>query len=56
MQLCVVTAEPVKDCVRLLDTGPLGVWVVDTEGALTPLKPRAIWQLFLTLSGGSRPI
>jgi hypothetical protein len=63
MQMCIVTAEPTRDCVRLLDTGGTGVWVLNTEGGgtggtasaeevvtLTPLTPRALWHLFLTLT------
>lgn len=71
MQMCVVTTEPTKGCVRLLDTGGAGVWMLNTEGegaggtasaeevaTLTPLTPRAVWQLFLTLTvsfGARRP-
>lgn len=52
MQICVITTEPTRDCIRLLDTGRTGVWVVHTEGdtaTLTPLPPRAVWQIFLIL-------
>ena len=70
MQMCAVTAEPAKDCVRLLDTGT-SAWMLNTEGegaggtasveevaTLTPLTPRAVWQLFLALTvsfGARRP-
>lgn len=65
LQMCAVTAEPAGDRVLLLDSASTGVWMLATGGedaggtapadetgpvTLTPLPPRAIWRLLLTLT------